>query len=59
MMARTQNPDGVWIDISGLSWFEQCKSLLSAEGDETYITRTGVSAVGITNTAGEGRSSSL
>jgi hypothetical protein len=56
MMSRAQNLDGVRVDTSGLSWFEQCKALLPAEGDEAYITRNGVPVVGFISTAGEGKS---
>jgi hypothetical protein len=54
-MLRAQNLDGVRVDTSSLSWFGQCKALLPADGDEAYITRTSVPAVGITSTVGEGK----
>jgi hypothetical protein len=41
------------VDTSDLSWFGQCKTLLPAEGDEAYITRTEVPVVGVTSWAGE------
>jgi hypothetical protein len=50
--------DGKRVDTSNLSWFGQCKALLPAEGDEAYITRTEMPAVGITSTTGEGKSPS-
>jgi hypothetical protein len=37
------------VDTSDLSWFEQCEALLPVEGDEAYITRTEVPAVGVTS----------
>jgi hypothetical protein len=37
------------VDTSDLSWFGQCEVLRQAEGDEAYITRTKVLAVGITS----------
>jgi hypothetical protein len=49
MMSRAQNLDGVRVDTSDLSWFEQCKALLPAKGDGAYITRTEVLEVGITS----------
>jgi hypothetical protein len=55
MMSRAQNLDGVRVDTSNLSWFGQCKALLPAEGDEAYIIRTEVPAVGITSTTREGK----
>jgi hypothetical protein len=58
MMSHAQNLDGVRVDTSDLSWFWQCEALLPVEGDEAYITRTEVLAVGITSQAGEGKSPS-
>jgi hypothetical protein len=46
------------VDTSDLSWFEQCKTLLPAEGDEAYITRTEVPVLGVTSRAGEGKAPS-
>jgi hypothetical protein len=43
------------VDTSLLSWFGLEEALLPVEGDETYITRTYVLAVGFTSIAGEGR----
>jgi hypothetical protein len=57
-MSRGQSLDGVRVDIRNLSWFGQRKALLPVEGDEAYITRTKVPAVGITSTTGEGKSPS-
>jgi hypothetical protein len=48
--------DGVRVDTSDLSWFGQHKALLPVEGDEAYITHTEVPVVGVTSTAGEGKS---
>jgi hypothetical protein len=58
MMSCAQNLDGVRVDTSDLSWFGQCKVLLLVEGDEAYITRTEVPAVGFTSTVGEEKSPS-
>jgi hypothetical protein len=57
-MSRDQNLDGVRVDTSDLSCFGQCKAILPAEGDEPYVTRTELPAVGITSTVGEGKSPS-
>jgi hypothetical protein len=38
------------VDTSRLSWFGLGKALLLVEGDETYISRTEVLAVGFTST---------
>ena len=43
------------VDTSDLSWFGQYEALLPAEGDEAYITRTEVLAIGITSLPGEGK----
>jgi hypothetical protein len=57
-MSCGQTLDGVRVDTSNLSWFGQHKALLPTEGDETYITRIKVPTVGVTSTAGEGKSPS-
>jgi hypothetical protein len=57
-MSCGQILDGLRVDTSNLSWFGQCKALLTAEGGEAYITRTEVPAVGITSTVGKGKSPS-